>query len=297
MSASRRILILSAVFLGSLPFVAAAATLPRATIQTPVAKCVNGAPQVVLDWGSLSGASGYSIFKNAKPSTTWTNISSRQTSSIYTDKSVKSGITYQYQVKSFFTSGATYSNIVSVAIPTCTTTTVTPTPPPPPAPTTTGEIKFDAYLTGYGWPDNTPASANISDGVIHSSAGGTGTYADPITIAVGHSIISGKDILDYPKGTKFYLPALRKYFIVEDTCGDGNAPQNGPCHTGYQGKPWLDAWVGGQNAAASSVYACEDKITGVHKVIQNPASNYAVTSGPIFNGTCISLSSEIPAII
>ena len=145
---------------------------------------------------------------------------------------------------------------------------------------------MSAYITGYGWPDNTPASANISHGVIHSQAGGAGTYADPITIAVGHSITSGQDILDYPRGTKFYIPALRKYFIVEDTCGDGNSPQNGPCHTGYQGHVWLDLWIGGQGGVKSTVLACEDAVTGLFVVIQNPASNYAVTSGPVFNTSC-----------
>jgi hypothetical protein len=239
----------------------------------------------------------------------WSNVSSRKTASAFTDTTAKPGATYQYQVKTYFGTSATYSNVVSTKAPTCITTTPTPspvpppapapTPPPPPAPTpvptppappAAGETRFDAYLTGYGWPDNTPASAAISDGVIHSQAGGAGTYTDPITIAVGHSIISGKDILDYPKGTKFYIPTLRKYFIVEDTCGDGNQPQNGPCHTGKDGRPWLDAWVGGQGAVASSVYSCENKITGVHAVIQNPAPNYAVVSGPIFNnGACASL--------
>ncbi len=165
-----------------------------------------------------------------------------------------------------------------------------PPPPPPPAATTTppatGEIRFTAYTTGYGWPDNTPPGSDISDPVLHQVAGGTGTYGDPITVAVGHTISLGKDTLDYPKGTKFYIPNLRRYFIVEDTCGDGNTPQNGPCHTGYQGHAWLDVWVGGVGASSSSVLSCEDTITDLHLVIQNPASSYAVTQGPVFGTSC-----------
>ncbi len=172
-----------------------------------------------------------------------------------------------------------------------TTTSIKPTTNPPRATTATttpgvtsaaGENRFTAYLTGYGWPDNTPqGSADISHGILHSKAGGSGTFADPITLAVGHSLASGKDVLDYPAGTKFYIPNLRKYFIVEDTCGDGSAPQNGPCHSGYQGKPWLDLWVGGNAANVAQTLACENTITGVSLVIKNPASNYAVVAGDV----------------
>ena len=55
-----------------------------------------------------------------------------------------------------------------------------------------------------------------------------------------------EDILDYPAGTRFYIPNVRRYFIVEDTCGDGDTPQNGPCHTGYPKgtTAWVDMWIG-----------------------------------------------------
>lgn len=154
----------------------------------------------------------------------------------------------------------------------------TPTPPTVPVP---GEIVFKAYTTGYSWYDNTPhGSADISNGVIHSSASGSGTFSDPTTVAVGHSITGGKDTLDYPSGTKFYVPNLRHYFIVEDTCGDGGTPQNGSCHTGYKGYPWIDLWVGkGPSEQASN--NCMDAITEVHTVIQNPGPNYPVVAGDI----------------
>jgi hypothetical protein len=152
---------------------------------------------------------------------------------------------------------------------------------------TPSEITFSAYITGYSYWDNTPAgSADISNPIIHNKAGGTGTYNDPITLAVGHSIINGQDILDYPAGMKFYLPYLQKYVIVEDTCGDGNTPQNGPCHTGYQGHPWIDLYVDGANVSKTISNNCMNSITEVHTVIQNPGANYPVTAGSLSATGC-----------
>jgi len=172
-------------------------------------------------------------------------------------------------------------------------------PPPPP---TSGEVYLNAYTTAYTYWDNTPpGSADISHPVIHQKAGGIGTYADPVTLAVGHSIISGEDILDYPAGTIFYIPNVRRYFIVEDTCGDGNTPQNGPCHIGYPAgtSTWVDLWIDGASGSASQSNACAEAITdsnGVaHTIIKNPASTYAVVSGAVFqNGSCAQQYGNIP---
>lgn len=166
----------------------------------------------------------------------------------------------------------------------------TVTTPPTPTPTPTGnEIVFNAYLTGYTYWDNTPpGSADIALPVIHSKAGGTGTYADPITLAVGHVISGGKDTPDYPAGTKFYVPDLKRYFIVEDLCGDGNQPQNGPCHknTDVPGVVWLDLWLGGSTGTRSSTNTCAENLTRVYSVIQNPVATYAVTQGAIYENGC-----------
>ena len=162
----------------------------------------------------------------------------------------------------------------------------TPAPPPP---VTTGarEVTLQAYVTGYSYWDNTPpGSADISHPVIHTKAGGTGTFANPVTLAVGHSIIGGKDILDYPAGTKFYLPYLQKYAIVEDTCGDGSAPQNGPCHSGYQGHVWIDLYVDGAGTSRSVSDTCMNNITDIHNVIVNPGAQYPVTAGSLSATGC-----------
>jgi hypothetical protein len=162
----------------------------------------------------------------------------------------------------------------------------TPTP-------TTNEIQIPkAYITAYTWFDNTPpGSSAIALPVIHQYASGIGTYTDPITIAVGHVISGGNDTPDYPAGTIFYIPNVRAYFIVEDLCGDGNTPQNIPCHNLSQADPgattWIDMWIDGQSGTNSSTTTCAENLTGLHLVIQNPASNYAVVTGPIFqNGQC-----------
>ncbi len=285
---------------------------------TAAASCASGTAKVSLTWPAVTNATSYSVFRQDPGTGSWVNKSSKQPSAGFSE-TVKAGAgSYRYQVKTYTSNRrASYSKIVTVVVPTCAQVqpasvstpvpvTVVPKPVATPKPVVAspstvpapvvqkpaGSV-MTAYITGYGWPDNTPAGGAISNGKIHSSAGGMGTYADPITVAVGHSISGGKDTLDYPAGTIFYMPFLHRYFIVEDTCGDGNSPQNGPCHTGYQGHPWLDIWVGGQGASQSAVYACEDAVTDLHTVIKDPASNYVVASGPVFNnGSCAAHFSE-----
>jgi hypothetical protein len=171
-------------------------------------------------------------------------------------------------------------------------------PKPAPAPvqpaSSSEHIVNTTYTTAYTWHDNTPVgSAAISHPVLHQSAGGTGTYADPITIAVGHSLATGEDVLDFPAGTRIYLPDVRRYFIVEDTCGDGNDPQGGPCHQGVNAGGtnstiWIDMWIGGESMSADGADECASKVTDVKTAVFNPASNYAVApgAGVIHDGKC-----------
>jgi hypothetical protein len=178
-----------------------------------------------------------------------------------------------------------------------TRTTTRPPAPPTPAPPTTSappppsssETQIQAYVTGFSWFDNTPpGSSSIAFPVVHSQAGGTGTYADPITVAVGHVISGGTDTPDYPAGTRFYVPNLRRYFIVEDACGDGSTPQNGPCHQGFPAPAttWIDVWVGGQGGTSTGADQCMDAITDVWTIIKDPAPDYAVVAGQIYGPLC-----------
>jgi 3D (Asp-Asp-Asp) domain-containing protein len=142
----------------------------------------------------------------------------------------------------------------------------------------------DTYVTAYTWFDNTPeGSPDISHPVLHKKAGGTGTYEDPVTISVGHSLKTGDDVLVFPAGTRIYLPDVRRYFIVEDTCGDGPTPEDGPCHSGADehgdASIWIDIWIGGEGENASFAQRCTQQVTGVRTAVFDPADNYIVASG------------------
>ena len=158
-----------------------------------------------------------------------------------------------------------------------------------------------AYTTGYTYFDNTPpGTADISHPVRHDRAGGVGTFRNPITIAVGHRIRNGRDILDHPAGTRMYLPHVRRYFIVEDTCGDGPRPQRGPCHdldsAPRRATTWVDLWVGGTPSdRRGAVQRCASKITDgdghhLHTVVVNARRGHPVVRGALFHdGRCTRL--------
>jgi LysM repeat protein len=131
------------------------------------------------------------------------------------------------------------------------------------------------WLTGYSFQDNTPAgSATVSHPILHKDAGGTGTYADPITVAV-----PGQGSGIWKAGSRFYLPSVKRYVIVEDT-GASPAPSGDAGH--------LDMWVDGQGGSKSASDACMDKITSESATaIFSPPSNLPVMPGPITqNGKC-----------
>lgn len=149
------------------------------------------------------------------------------------------------------------------------------------------EQRFAAYITGYGFWDNTPpGTAIISHPVKHRRAGGSGTHDDPVTLAVGHALHGPHEILDFPPGTMLYLPRIKKYAVVEDTCGDGPRPQDGPCHTGARGHIWLDLYVGGQTVTPAQAEQCQYRITAVQMVYRNPAPHYEVHPGEVIGSGC-----------
>jgi len=139
------------------------------------------------------------------------------------------------------------------------------------------------YVTGYSyWDNDPPGSGEIAysrcDGFAtkHCTAAGNGTYTNPITVATG--IVNGAP--QFKPGTRIYIPALRRYFIFEDSCE--------ACGAGSNGYKWIDVWVGGSGVDPSVADACMDKITGVHRVIVSPPNGYSVTTAaPIINnGGC-----------
>jgi hypothetical protein len=132
------------------------------------------------------------------------------------------------------------------------------------------------YLTAFAWQDNDPpGSGTVGSPVLHKTAAGQGTYSDPITVAVPGE----QNAMSYPPGTRFYLPTIRRYVIVEDS----GAPP-GPAGTSTH----LDVWIDGHDApTVAAVEQCEDAITGTVKAYLNPPPDLDVIASPIYaNGAC-----------
>lgn len=145
----------------------------------------------------------------------------------------------------------------------------TPTPTPTPTPVS-GTTQTGVYITLYGWPDNDPPGGAIAYPDLHQTAGGTGTYADPITFA--------SDVREIPAGTRIYIPVYEKYFIMEDECVAAESDWS-------KSKKWhVDLWIGGEGVNSSTVLAKEDALTiNSGTIIINPANNLAVNSTPLLN--------------
>ena len=151
--------------------------------------------------------------------------------------------------------------------------------PPPPSATPTPSPKqappgrmWSVFVTFYGAADNDPPGsteiAHPND--RHQEAGGSGTYADPLSLAADPRAI--------PVGTRVYYPPLRKYFVMEDDCAQ--------CITDWRSsrKPHIDLWTG--DYQGSALLACENALTpdGLVAVEVNPPPGRPVDPRPLFNG-------------
>ena len=132
-------------------------------------------------------------------------------------------------------------------------------------------------MTFYGWPDNSPPGGAIAypkNGgfpTVHDTAGGTGTYADPITFAT--------DQAELPVGTLLFAPVLEKYLVMEDDCAE--------CDTDWSAsQKWhIDVWMNSDGTDDSSaVLDCEDQWTQSTTVVEvNPPPGRAATAPPLFD--------------
>jgi hypothetical protein len=144
------------------------------------------------------------------------------------------------------------------------------------------------YLTGYSVYDNDPpGSKDIAYPRPdvpgnHLYAGGSGSFSNPVTLAVG--LVNG--VPQFKPGTKLYIPIIQKYVRVEDSCAD--------CGKGYNGHKWIDVWVNGETSTSASADACMNKITGLHKVVVNPPNGYklAYYGDLARNDSCTKLYTE-----
>jgi hypothetical protein len=138
-------------------------------------------------------------------------------------------------------------------------------------------------VTFYGPADNSPPGAQIAyprsqgNPTVHDSAGGTGTYSDPVTFAT--------DQAELPVGTRIYLPYLHRYFVMEDDCAECDQDWTGSGPDGGPGLLHVDLWIGGQGALNSQdVTRCEDSLTRTTaQVIVDPPADQPVDTTPLFN--------------
>jgi hypothetical protein len=136
---------------------------------------------------------------------------------------------------------------------------------------------LSVYATFYGWADNSPPGAAIaypkSGGyaTLHETAGGTGTYADPITFAT--------DKAELAVGTVLYVPFIEKYAIMEDDCAE--------CDSDWTtGRKWhIDLWMNSNGTeSSSSLVSCEDRWTRTSTSVElNPPADRVVATNPLFD--------------
>lgn len=165
-------------------------------------------------------------------------------------------------------------------------------PKPVPAPPTAAAetIVTSASTTAYAFREKTPAGGQ---GRPNGAGGATGTYSDPITVTAGNAKAAAHTGLDVKAGTLIYLPDVRRYFIVDDSCGEGTGPHGSPCRQGDDADDatstiWIDMWLGGRSISAEEADNCAARVTKVQAAVLNPASNYAVApgAGVIHDGIC-----------
>jgi hypothetical protein len=135
------------------------------------------------------------------------------------------------------------------------------------------------YMTFYGWPDNSPPGGAIAypkNGgfpTVHNTAGGTGTYADPITFAT--------DQAELPVGTVLFAPVIEKYLVMEDDCAE--------CDTDWSSsQKWhIDVWMNSNGTDDwDAVLGCEDQWTRSTTVVEiNPPPGRSATAPPLFDTT------------
>ena len=138
-----------------------------------------------------------------------------------------------------------------------------------------------AFMTLYGFADNSPPGRVIAHPCLHKVAGGKGTFGDPITFAT--------DVREVGWCKKIYVPYMKRYFIHEDDCTE--------CDHDWATvhKYRFDMWAGGdarsnRNPERAALFGCENKWTRGNAIKDpknplirvNPPANLPVATARIF---------------
>jgi hypothetical protein len=130
-----------------------------------------------------------------------------------------------------------------------------------------------SYVTFYGFDDNDDGNPTdlgtgiISNPTLHGFAKeDLGTYKKPGTLATDKNFLA--------PGTKVYVPALERYYVMEDTCVE--------CSEDWaQNKPHIDLYVSG---TGPTLAACENRLTMEStKIIIDPPPDLPVRPGSACN--------------
>lgn len=80
------------------------------------------------------------------------------------------------------------------------------------SPATSCQVQTNWKITFFGYPDNSPAGADIAfDCGRGFTAGGDGSLGDPVTMAAAYNAFAKCEVI--------YIPYLKKYARYEDYCG------------------------------------------------------------------------------
>ncbi|PLN80285.1 hypothetical protein BDW42DRAFT_114696 [Aspergillus taichungensis] len=126
--------------------------------------------------------------------------------------------------------------------------------------------------TFYGYPDNDPPGADIMhDCGRGTSAGGVGTFDNPLTMATAPGELNNCEVV--------YSPYLRKYLINEDYCEQ--------CKTDWVSHIWhVDIWLGGNSTTQGTAQLdCEMKLTpaeGSQTVVRDPSKDLPVDASVFY---------------
>lgn len=136
-------------------------------------------------------------------------------------------------------------------------------------------VRYNSRVTFYGYPDNSPPGPAIAYNCGRGyTAGGTGTYSDPLTVASATG--------EYNQCEIIYLPYLRKYLRVEDECDECTSDwANGVAH--------IDVWTGSSTVNGGQTQLnCEDTLTpdANQGIVRQPSSNLPVNGECNFTSPC-----------